>query len=191
MTQTRWRRVALLVAGVALSLGPVVLGQSPERPKFSGIWELLTPELQAAEKQLARSQSLFARGLSTQQTVDAAAAAVQTQRGGEGFVIDQTAATMSVTKIQAKEVVANYNLDGSESRYVANNVPTSAKASWVTPDKLVATETATPQAGTTTQGKRSWSISADGLLTMTWTTLSAEGREIETITALYRRARTP
>jgi hypothetical protein len=185
-----FRRKAVLVACVVVSVGYVVSGQGPERPNFSGTWYLFTPELEAAEKQLARTETLISRGLATQQQVDAAAATVQGLRIPDDYItVDQSASTLSVTKSQSKQVFALYNLDGSDSRYTVNNVPISAKASWAAAGQLVATETATPKAGMTTRGKRSWSISADGLLTMQWTELTPQGAEIRTSTAVYRRAK--
>ena len=192
MTQTRWPKAVLRLACVVLCMGSVLSARGQERPNFSGTWYLLTPELDAAEKQLARSESLFTRGLANQQQVDAAVASVQGLRGAEGYMmIAHTAATMSVTTGQSKQVFATYNLDGSDSQYTVNNVPTSAKATWLASGQLVATETATPKAGTTTQGRRTWSVTPEGLVTMQWTELGPQGGELRTTSTVYRRAKTP
>jgi len=187
MSRMRWPVAMLGVACAFISLGAIASGQDQPRPNFSGTWGLVTPELLAAEKQVARAESLMARGLATQQSVSAAMTAVELNRSAEGLVIEQNATTISVTQTPAGQVVAVYKLDGTESKYTANQVPTSAKVSWPAADKLVAIETATRADGTTGQGRRSWSLGADGVLTMVWTPLNSSGGELESITAVYRR----
>jgi len=188
MTQALWSRWILRVACAAIVMGSVAHGQGQERPNFSGTWELFTPELQAAEKRLARTKSLQTNGLVTQQEVDLAVAGVQKLSGGEGYVIVQDATTMSVTKTPSKQVLAIYKLDGSDSRYAVNDVPTGAKATWLASGQLVATETTTRQGGTPTQATRSWSLNSEGLLVMQWFAVSPGGGEVG-MTALYRRAK--
>ncbi len=159
-------------------------------PNFSGTWEAFTPDLQSAEKQLGRTEALHAKGLVNQQQLEAAMAAVQKQRGGEIVVIAHTATTMKVTG-QSGQVFASYKLDGSESRYGADGAGITARASWLTADRLVATETRTQPNGTTTHGKRFWMIDPDGLLSMQWTAVDSKGQEVGITVTTYRRIKMP
>ena len=140
----------------AALLGSVTLAASSV-PDFSGTWVEATPAVEAAERQLARTESLFSKGLLRQQQVDDARAGVTQHRATSTVVITQT--TAAIVLRRADGVESTYRLDGTESRNSSSSGPVRSRAAW-DGDRLVINEIGTDKASV----QRIWSLDQQGRL---------------------------
>ena len=148
-------------------------------PDFSGTWIEVTPALEAAERQLARTESLFSKGLQNEQNLQSARAGLTQQRTAATQVITQTATGITARRSDGAE--SSYRLDGSESRNAGPAGTVTARAKW-DGDRLVIEETATAADGSVRRTTRVWSLDQQGRLIVE----SSEGRTKQV--TIYKRA---
>jgi hypothetical protein len=173
----------LAASFVALLCASVLHAQA--KPDFSGTW--IAIGLEDAERNLRRQETLHGAGLINQQTLESAQLGVQQLRSAGTQVIAQTATTITTRSGAAGELVATYNLDGSETRNsLTPGVVTTARPAWDT-NRLVVAEATTYPDGRTAHGKRSLTLDRQGQLIVQVTTLSPVGVELSTVVTTYRK----